>query len=418
MRGVRVKETIEILLVDHVAEMLRLTDSALSGEEDMRVVGLFSSGEEALRRLAETEPDVVLVAEGLEDMESANLVWQITSEHPYLPVIALGPSSDRGLMRRFMVVGARGFVSQPVDFKELRNTIRAVYQRAAREKAARLRVPQAVTGPLDGGLGGPGTVVAVFGAKGGVGKTVVAVNLAVALQTITGERVGLVDADFAFGDAAVHLDLNPTHSFLNFVEHVEQERGDIDPQYLRGIMVRHRSGLRVLCRPPRPEHAELIKAEHVQAVLNLLPSLFRFVVVDCWPSYDDRMLAVLDTADVIFLLLTPELGAIANSVAFLELAEALGYETDRLHLVLNRTGSGTGIDNADVEKALGRKVEFTLPTAGRALTLSINRGRPLCLQEPRSPYCQQMMKIVRAVARQAGCEVPSAGSGLRATVTG
>ena len=405
------REKIKVLLVNPGPEMLRMLDLALSQEPDMHVAGLFSHGREALENLGQAQPDVVVVAEGLEDVESVSLVWQITSEHPYLPVIALGPPLVQQLMRRFMTVGARGYVSQPVDFEELRSTIRAVHQRALEEKAARLQVPPALTGPLDGGLKGQGTVVAVFGAKGGVGKTAVAVNLAVALQTVTGERVGLLDADFAFGDAALHLDLNPSHSFLNFVEHVEQEGGRIDPQYVRGIMARHSTGLRVLCRPPRPEHAELIKAEHVRAVLEVLPNLFRFVVVDCLSSYDDRMLAVLDAANVIVLMLGPELGAVANTLAFLELAEALGYEEDRVLLVLNRPNSGVGIEREGVQKALGRSVRFTLPSVGRSLSLSINRGRPLFLQDRRSPYCQHLMEIVRAVAARAGLELPLQPSG-------
>jgi pilus assembly protein CpaE len=388
---------IRVFLVDPAPEMLRLMDAALSHEPDMAVVGTCTTGEEALRGLKGVEWDVVVVAHGLPDMESTGLVWQITSEHPYLPVIALGPPGDQALMRRFMVVGARGYVGRPVDFEDLRNTIRAVHQKAMDERAARLAVPATVTGMLDGAVSGQGTIVAVFGAKGGVGKTVVAVNLALALQETTEQRVGLVDADFAFGDAALQLDLNPSHSFLNLVEHLEQERGHIDPQYARGVMARHSSGLRVLCRPSRPEHAELIKAEHVEAVLRVLATLFSFVVVDCWLSYDDRMLAVLDASDAILFLMAPEIGAVANTVTFLELADALGYG-DRVHLVLNRANTGVGIEKADVERALKRQVEFTVPSVGPSLALAINQGRPLFLRDRRNPFCQAILEMARFLA--------------------
>lgn len=402
---------IRVLLVDPAPEMLRLMDAALSHEPDMAVVGTYTTAEEALRSLG--EPDVVVVAHGLPDMESTGLVWQITSEHPYLPVIALGPPGDQALMRRFMVVGARGYVGRPVDFEDLRNTIRAVYQKAMEERAARLAVPQTVTGMLDGGVTGQGLITAIFGAKGGVGRTVVAVNLALALQETTQQRVGLVDADFAFGDAALQLDLNPTHSFLNLVEHLEEEKGHVDPQYVRGIMARHPSGLRVLCRPSRPEHAELIKAEHVEAVLRVLPMLFPFVVVDCWLSYDDRMLAVLDASDVILFLLAPEIGAVANTVTFLELAEALGYG-DRVHLVLNRVNTGVGIEKADVEKALKRPVDFALPSVGPSLALAINQGRPLLLRDRRNPFCQAVLEMARLLSKVAEATVPPKKAGQQA----
>ncbi|MGQ9457541.1 MAG: response regulator [Anaerolineae bacterium] len=402
---------IQVLLVDPVPEMLRLMDAALSHEPDMAVVGAYTTGEEALRSLG--EPDVVVVAHGLPDVESTGLVWQITSEHPYLPVIALGPPGDQALMRRFMVVGARGYVGRPVDFEDLRNTIRAVYQKAMEERAARLAVPQTVTGMLDGGVTGQGLITAIFGAKGGVGKTVVAVNLALALQETTEQRVGLVDADFAFGDAALQLDLNPTHSFLNLVEHLEEEKGHVDPQYVRGIMARHPSGLRVLCRPSRPEHAELIKAEHVEAALRVLPMLFPFVVVDCWLSYDDRMLAVLDASDAILFLMAPEIGAVANTVTFLELAEALGYG-DRVHLVLNRANTGVGIEKADVEKALKRRVDFALPSVGSSLALSINQGRPLFLRDRRSPFCQAVLEMARFLTTVAEAKAPPRKAGQQA----
>lgn len=393
-RGDGVERKIRVLLVDPAPEMLRLMDAALSHAADMSVVGTCGLGQEALEGIKGGKPDVVVVAQGLPDVESTNLVWQITSEHPFLPVIALGPPGDQALMRRFMVVGARGYVGRPVDFEELRQTIRAVHQKAEEERAARLAVPPTSTGLLDGAVTGQGVVVAIFGAKGGVGKTVVAVNLALALQLSTEHRVGLVDADLAFGDAALHLDLNPTHSFLNLVEHLEAERGHIDPQYARGIMARHPCGLRVLCRPPRPEHAELVKAEHVEAALRVLPTLFPFVVVDCWLSYDDRMLAVLDASDVILFLLAPEIGAIANTASFLDLAEALGYE-ERVHLVLNRANTAVGIQRADVEKALKRRIDFTLPSVGPAVSMSINRGRPLFLQDRRNPFCQSIEAVAR-----------------------
>lgn len=400
---------IRLLLVDPAPEMLRLMDAALSHEADMHVAGVHTTGEEALRSLREAKPDVMVVAQGLPDVESTGLVWQVTSEHPYLPVIALGPPGDQALMRRFMVAGARGYVGRPVDFEELRNTVRAVYQKAMEERAARLAIPSSATGMLDGAVSGQGTIVAVFGAKGGVGKTVVAVNLALALQETTEQRVGLVDADFAFGDAGLQLDLNPSHSFLNLVEHLQEERGHIDPQYVRGIMVRHSSGLRVLCRPPRPEHAELIKAEHVEAVLRVLPTLFSFVVVDCWLSYDDRMLAVLDASDAILFLMSPEIGAVANTVTFLELAEALGYG-DRVHLILNRAKTGVGIEKADVEKALKRPVDFTLPSVGSSLALAVNQGRPLFLRDRRNPFCLGVLEMARFLTTLAEAKAAPKGA--------
>jgi pilus assembly protein CpaE len=388
---------IRVLLVEQVEQMRRMMETALSWEGSIRVVGQVSSGQDALEFLRTSPADVAVVSEGLADQEAALLVGQMTELYPDLPVVIIGPSQDLSMMRRFMTAGARGYVNRPVDFQDLRNSIRAVHQSAQDERLARLRLPGSARG--DGAEPGEsGFVVAVFAGKGGVGKTALAVNLAVWLQTQFGGRACLVDADFAFGDSALHLDLNPRYSVYDWVNHVDKDRDRLDPDYLQSIMAEHSSGLRVLCRPPRPEHAEMITAEHMQRLLALLPTKFTYVVVDCMPSYEDRILTILDHTDLIVLMVTPEMGAITSTTVFLDLAKRLGYKEEQICIVMNRAHSGVGIEAEDVRTALGRDVDFSVPTDGPNVSLSVNRGVPLSLRTPKGPFSQHVFKVAEYVA--------------------
>ena len=189
----------------------------------------------------------------------------------------------------------------------------------------------AVGGTTAGGAGGgagdgdhDGQVVAVFSPKGGVGRTTVAVNLAVAAATELGKSVVLVDGSFQFGDVGVLLNLNPKNkSIADLVP--ELEAGE--PESLDTFIINHSTGIRVLLAPPSPEMAELITPSGVRRVLEALRRSHDLVIVDCTSSFNDTTLAILDAADVILTILTLEITSIKNMRLFLEVAEQLGYET-------------------------------------------------------------------------------------------
>jgi len=315
-------------------------------------------------------------------------------------------------LRRSMLAGAREFLVKPFSSDELTASIRQVYGRE-KEKQSRM-VPVAVAGGGAAAADGTGpseaSVIAVFSPKGGVGRTTIAVNLAVAAATL-GKKVALVDASFQFGDVGVLLNLNPRNKSIGDLA-TELQTGEAES--LDTFMITHSSGVRVLLAPPSPEQAELIGPLAVKKVLQRLRLDHELVVVDCPSSFNEPTLAVLDEADVILTLLSLEITSVKNMRLFLEVSEQLGYTDDKIRLVLNRADSTLGIRVADVEHSIGRKVDHTIVSDGRSVVYALNRGVPFFLSNREAQVSQDILRLAQAITGPAPSAVAAARTGDKA----
>jgi pilus assembly protein CpaE len=292
-----------------------------------------------------------------------------------------------------MLAGAREFLVKPFSSDELTASIRQVWTRE-KEKLSRFApvVTAADTGPA--GTGEPAMVVAVFSPKGGVGRTTISVNVAVAAAQ-AGKKVCLVDASFQFGDVGVLLNLNPRNKSIADLASELQQGESYDS--LDGFLVTHSTGVRVLLAPPTPEQAELVNATAVKRVLEMLRNEFELIVVDCPSSFNEPTLAVLDEADMILTLLTLEITSVKNMRLFLEVCEQLGYGPEKIRLVLNRADSTLGIRVADVEHSIGRKVDHTIVSDGRSVVYALNRGVPFFVSNREAQVSQDIQRLAAAV---------------------
>jgi pilus assembly protein CpaE len=220
-----------------------------------------------------------------------------------------------------------------------------------------------------------GQLIVMFGPKGGVGRSTIATNLAVGLAQRYEKQVVLVDADLWFGDVSVLLDLRGEKSFASLVDHGEQ----LDLDVLRDVLVSHASGVRALLAPPEPAMVEMIPPYLPARVANAYRALFDFVIVDTHPSMEEYMLQLLEVADRILLVTTPELSSIRNTGQVLKLANTLGIR-DKLTLVLNRANSGVQIEH--LEQTLGVRVDFSMVSAGARVVEAANQGMPVLLMDP------------------------------------
>ncbi|HSO29294.1 MAG TPA: response regulator, partial [Candidatus Sulfomarinibacteraceae bacterium] len=346
-------DRIKVLIVDDIPETRDHLTKLLSFESDVEVVGAAASGSEAVGLAATLGPDIVLMDINMPDMDGIATTELLAVKCPNAAVVMMSVQGEADYLRRSMLAGAREFLVKPFSSDELTASIRQVWARE-RDKQSRYAAPATVgsggaTAGLDGE--GPGTIVAVYSPKGGVGRTTIAVNLAVAAASIGGKRVALMDASFQFGDVGVLLNLNPKNkSIVDLVP--ELEVGETDS--LDNFLISHSSGVRVLLGPPSPEQAELVTANHAKRVLDRLRADHDLVVVDCPSSFNDTNLAILDAADLILTVLSLEITSIKNMRLFIEVADQLGYGAGKLRLVLNRADSTLGIRVADVEHSIGR----------------------------------------------------------------
>ncbi|HMK74123.1 MAG TPA: response regulator [Myxococcaceae bacterium] len=383
-------DRIRVLIVDDIQETRDHLTKLLGFESDVEVVGTAASGPEALEAAARLLPDIVLMDINMPGMDGITATEQLMTQVPGSAVIMMSVQGEADYLRRSMLAGAREFLVKPFSSDELVSSIRQVNQR---EKEKGSRVVERPAGSSAAGSGEPGRIVTVFSPKGGVGRTTVAVNLAVAAASELGKRVVLVDGSFQFGDVGVLLNLNPKNkSIADLIPEMEA-----DPEFIDQVVVTHSSGLRVLLAPPSPEMAELITVASLRRVLERLRDTHDLVVVDSWPWFHDTTLGLLDVSDDILALLTLEITNIKNIRLFLEVADQLGYPSGKIKLVLNRADSALGIRVSDVEHSIGRHIDETIVSDGRSVVYALNRGVPFITSNREAQVSQDILRLARSL---------------------
>ncbi|HEX5417474.1 MAG TPA: AAA family ATPase, partial [Chloroflexota bacterium] len=216
-------------------------------------------------------------------------------------------------------------------------------------------------------------VIAFHGAKGGVGTTLVAANVAVALRRLTGERVALVDASLQNGDIGVLLNL----TINSGIDDLLPRLNDLDIDLMNRVMGSHESGVRALLAPRDLERAEAVGSDEFRRVLSFLVGQFDYVIIDTAPVLDAAGLGALDHADQIVLVATPEVPSLKNSGRFLQLARRLGYPSEKIALVVNQANGRNSIPLAQIEQKLGIKIFATVPSAASTAVRAANHGEVL-----------------------------------------
>jgi len=400
-------DRIKVLIVDDIAETRDHLSKLLGFEADIEVVGAAAGGQEAVDMATGLQPNVVLMDINMPGMDGITATERLAAAVPTAAVVMMSVQGEADYLRRSMLAGAREFLVKPFSSDELTASIRQVWTRE-RDKLSRMMPVMTGQGGAAESDGELGLVVAIFSPKGGVGRTTIAVNLAVAAAAL-GKRVALVDASFQFGDVGVLLNLNPKgKSIADLLP--ELEAGE--PESLDTFVVTHSAGIRVLLAPPTPETAELITPAAVRKIIEKLRYEADVVIVDCAAFFNDTTLAILDMADTILTMLSLEITSIKNMRLFLEVADQLGYEKGKVRLVLNRGDSALGIRLADVEQSIGRKVNDTITSDGRSVVYALNRGVPFFLSNKDAQVSQDILRLAKAVIGE-GTQVASSDDGAK-----
>ena len=232
----------------------------------------------------------------------------------------------------------------------------------------------------------PGRVVSVFCTKGGTGKSVVAINLAVALAKRTIQPVVLVDADLQFGDVALMLQLQPTHTIAEAVQAGER----LDGSLLESLLLRHPpSGLLVLAAPTEPSSADQIGGPDLARILQILRERCAYVVVDTSANFAEVTLAAIESSDDILVMAGLDVMSLKSARIGLQTMRVLGIPFSRVKFVLNRANTRVGLTEADAERALQLKVDVALPS-DILVAESVNRGVPVVTSAPRSKFAKSI----------------------------
>jgi pilus assembly protein CpaE len=251
--------------------------------------------------------------------------------------------------------------------------------------------------------GRTGRVMTVFSPKGGTGKTTVATNLAAALAKREGRRTLLLDLDLQFGDAAIVLGLEPDKTIYDLVV----APGELDSEKLAGYVTKHPSGIDVLAAPLRPEDAELVTEGKVTSLLEVARGSYEAIVVDTSPFFHGPMLATLDRTDELLVLCGLDVPTLKNVRLAMQTLELLSFPASRVRYIMNRANTNVGLKTREVETALKVKISQELPSDG-TVPLTINRGNPAVLAEPRCDFAKAIGQLAKQLAPQQRMAAPSA----------
>jgi pilus assembly protein CpaE len=230
-------------------------------------------------------------------------------------------------------------------------------------------------------------IISVFAPKGGVGKTTVAFNLAVALAQLS-QRTVLIDGSVQFGDLRALLKV-PTDA----PSILDLPTDRIAESDLSDVLWRDPSGIDILLAPPRIEMAEMITARDIDKILSLLRRVYEAIVIDMSSSINDINLAFLDASDTIIEIVTYDSTTIHNTIAMADTFRSIGYPASKVRYLVNRADSSGGIEPDDLHRALGRVPEHKVMSDGQLVVRANNEGVPFILASPTAPVSQDLVRV-------------------------
>jgi pilus assembly protein CpaE len=309
-------------------------------------------------------------------------------DHP-LPTLILAPHDE---LNKYLLDPLRDprdeCAAKPIHADELVHRVKAMmYRSGYRPTRSSSHVAGEVASAPHGKL------VTISHAKGGVGASTVAVNVAVGLARAYHARTLLVDADLWYGDMALLLDVEPSRSLLNAA--AAWTGTEFDMEALANIPLMHRSGVAVLPRPQEPTTVEQLDMSLVSTAVAAYAKIFDFVIVDTAASLGELPLQLLDIAEQIVLVATSDVSALHNARRFLDLGEQLGY-LKRTLLVVNRADTGVSMDL--VQRHLNLTPAATLPSAGRLVVDAANRGSPVLMSDSDHEFARNLKQVVELIA--------------------
>lgn len=400
------EEKIRILIVDDNTDTRENVGRLLYFEKDMEVIGQAVNGRQGIDMSIQLKPHIVLMDINMPDIDGITATREMAVVAPFSQVIIMSVQAEQHYMRQAMAAGARDFQPKPFTADELVNCIRRVYQiglpvyrQLEAVEQSKGQVTAQTHDEITQSEGAP--VIAVYSPKGGIGTSTIAANLAVALQQEQGDVV-LMDADLQFGDILVHLNTKATRTISDLIQN-----GELDAELVPEIALAHNSGLKLLLAPPTPELADSITPPMVVEIVKVLKKHFKIVVIDTTSQLTDKTLVVLDNADYILVVNTPELPAIKSTKLFLELADQLEIASNRLGVVINRSNLPGGVSPDKIEKALKLPQTYRIPYDPK-MHLAINKGVAITQQEPTAPSAQAVTFIAQDLWQKLGKPAPVA----------
>lgn len=326
--------------------------------DNLETIDDFNNYSDIFNILASSKGKSLLIVDlSTNKIKNLDFILQVTKECKNCKVLALSDNPSVELIIEVMRAGAKEFVPVPIIknefFEAIKKLVTEMNEPVKKNKCK---------------------IISVFSNKGGIGKTSLATNLALELAKITKENIALIDLNFQMGDITTFLDLKPSFNISYMLENLDK----INETFLLSTLERYKStSLYVLADPPYFKQADNIQPRQITRLFDTLKETFSYIIVDAEASFDGKNIAALDNSDLIMLVTVANLPALRNTQRCLELFEKLGYDKEKIKIVVNRYMENDEIKEVDIEKVLSKDIYWKIPNNYFAIMSAINKGIPV-----------------------------------------
>jgi pilus assembly protein CpaE len=372
---------VAVIEPDHALRMRLAVDLAEAGQ--------FETIEAFVGHLRGSRPVVAVFGPGFVSAIGFQHVHRLTGSHPEVgAVFAVGELTTdvlqqalRAGARDAVVIGGEASLHQSVD--RVGELLAGSAARSSQTPATRTKEP--------------GRLIVVFSPKGGVGKTCIAINVAVAMAARSTESVVLVDGDLQFGDVSVMLGLPPNHTVLDAA--AAAQYGDLE--LVQTLPARHESGLLVLPAPIEPMPTDAMLPGEMVNICSALQAVAGYVIIDLPSVFNEYVLALIEAADEVLLIGTMDIPSVKNLKIGMQTLDLNAIAGSKLRLVLNHANTKVKLDVKEIERVLGLGANFAIPD-DLAVPMSVNAGVPVLLDDPKSPVSRALVRIAESLLEAGG----------------
>ena len=380
MPAVTAESQIRLLLVEDVAQVSQYVRGLLQHQKTVRLLDTITDGRVVLDQIRELRPDVLMVDALLQGkVNGIEVAERVRHAGIRIPIVIV--TVPQKPVKAGEGMGIVEILTMPFSGYDLMNAL----QRTS--AAFRASSPSAMSRSF-----------AVYSGKGGVGRTTLAYNLAVAFGQVPGVRVVAIDGDLQFGDLRGLLRVPDTAPSI-----LQLPTDRISESDLTTVLWRDPSGIDLLLAPPRVEQAEMVTARDMEKVISLLRRIYNIVVIDAPQQISDTTLAMLDDADGILSVVTPDRASIRAARLAGQAFVAAGYPPQKMVLVMNHAGT-PGVRPEEMAAELGRLPDVAIPNDPQVLAAG-NDGVPIVLAQPKAKVSQQIVSLAQRLTSPAAAPV-------------
>lgn len=345
--------------------LVRLEIANLRVKEEFRTVISSINGFKVQKTEDKGSCDLLILEVGDDSQKSFKLANKLKASGVAGEVFLTSSIAKPEVLIEALNMGFRGYFTQPIKTKEVRTALLKIEEQKEDVK---------VTGTPEK----MGKIIDVFGGKGGVGTTSVAVNLAISLAKLEDTpSVGLIDMNILFGEISLHLNIEPMFDWVEVIKNISR----LDPTFLMDILSKHSSGIHVLSPPAKLPENYTVRPQDLETLLREMQTMFDFIVIDGGQSLNDNSRVIMKISDKVIIISVLNLPTIINIKILLDIFRKRGFpREENTEIIVNRLLDDSEISLKELEESVKKKVLCCIPNAYGIFMSSLNQGDPVCAQ--------------------------------------